>query len=65
MQMISLPILFVKHKTTLLPGGMTGNRCTEVGIEVKMNYSYIVKKVGMAKILVNSGFISQLKKATN
>lgn len=57
--MIGLPVLFVKHKTLLLPGGMTVNRYSEVGIKVNMNHSYIVKKVDMAKILVNGYFISQ------
>lgn len=59
MQMIGLPVLFVKHETTLLPRGMTVNRYSEVGIEVNMNHSYIVKKVEMDKILVNSCFISR------
>jgi len=58
MQMIGLPVLFVKHKTTILPRGMTLNRYSEVGIEVNINHSYVVKKVDMTR-LVNSCFISQ------
>lgn len=59
MQMTGLPVLFVKQNPSLLPRGMTVDRYSAVGIEVNMHHSYIVKKVDMSKILVNSCFVSQ------
>lgn len=45
MQMIGLSVHFVKHKTSLLPRGMTINKYSEVNGQVSVNHNYIVKKM--------------------
>lgn len=62
MQIIGLSVHFVKCKTSLLPGGMTANRCSGVNGQVTVNHSSIVKKMSITKIFVNSCFISQKEK---
>lgn len=63
--MIELSVHFVKHKTSLLPRGMTVNKYFEVNGQVTVNHSYIVKKMDIIKIFVNSCFISQKEKNQN
>lgn len=60
MQMIGLSVHFIKHKTSLLPRGMTVNKYSEVNGQVTVNH--VVKKMDITKIFVNSCFISQKEK---
>lgn len=58
--MIGLSVHFIKHKTSLLPRGMTVNKYSEVNGQVTVNH--VVKKMDITKIFVNSCFISQKEK---
>lgn len=60
--MIELSVHFLKHKTSPLPRGMIVNKYSEVNGQVTVNHSYIVKKMEITKIFVNSCFISQKEK---